>query len=358
MFYIAITFIISFVLSLIFIRFNLFCDFQEGVQKFHKRPTPRVGGLAIYFGLWSLAFVFFVFRKAFSWDYFFLLVSTLPVFMGGLMEDITKNVSPRWRLIAGFVSGVIAFFLVSAQVRRIDIPFIDYLLSSTWFSLLFSSFAFAGVSHAFNIIDGFNGLASGVAMIVFGAYAYVSFLHRDYFLLYVSLGVIFATLGFFLWNYPFGLIFLGDGGAYLLGFMAAVVGAMLVNRYQDISSWFPFLLVLYPVWETVFSMYRRKFLRKRSPFLPDALHFHSLVYKRLTKFFFGPNLEDFKRNSYTSSFLWIMEFLCFLPAVVFWNSTILLVLFSLLFVTFYTWLYFRIVKFKTPGIFKTDRDIY
>ncbi|WP_243694502.1 MraY family glycosyltransferase [Aquifex aeolicus] len=279
-------------------------------------------------------------------------MSAFPVFFSGLLEDITKKVSPKWRLLIGFISGILAFYLISAKVTRVDIPFVDSLLSIPLISLLFTAFALAGVSHAFNIIDGFNGLASGVAMLVFGAYAYVSFLHNDLFLVYLNLLLIAATLGFFLWNYPFGLIFLGDGGAYFLGFCAGAIGAILVNKYPDISPWFPMLLVIYPVWETLFSIYRRKFLKDYPPHMPDALHFHQLLYRRLLKFTLGSNIEPFKRNSYTSPFLWVMELICLVPAVLFWDNTPILMLFTFAFIVFYTWLYFRIVKFKTPKIFR------
>ena len=350
--YLIISFIVSFILCLIFIKLNVFHDSHEGVQKFHKRPTPRIGGLALYTGLLATGAAFWISGKSFAKEYLLLLLSAFPVFLAGILEDITKKVSPKWRLLAGFISGIMAFFLVSAQVRSVDIPFVDNLLSITAISLVFSAFAFAGVSHAFNIIDGFNGLLAGISILIFSAYAYVSFLHDDYFLLYVSLSLVFVTLGFFFWNYPFGLIFLGDGGAYLLGFMAAVVGTMLTQRHPDVSPWFPLLLVLYPVWETLFSIYRRKFLKDKNPFLPDALHLHSLIYKRLIKFLIGHEVKEFKKNSYTSPFLWFMEFICFIPAVLFWNNTYLLMFFVLTFITFYTWLYFRIVKFKALKIIK------
>jgi UDP-N-acetylmuramyl pentapeptide phosphotransferase/UDP-N-acetylglucosamine-1-phosphate transferase len=199
-----------------------------------------------------------------------------------------------------------------------------------------------------NIIDGFNGLASGVLMIIFLAYAYVSYLLGDFFLLYLSLTVTFALIGFFFWNFPFGYIFLGDGGAYLLGFLAGLLGVLVVEKYPEVSPWFPFLLLLYPIYETIFSIIRKKFMRDTSPFEPDPIHLHMLFYKRLIKPNVGNALPNFLTNSLTSPYLWFITFICVIPAVLFWNRTILLMLFSILFMLFYTWLYFRIVRFKTP----------
>lgn len=352
MLYLILAFFVSFFVCLFLIRLKLFADQPVGVQKFHKEPTPRAGGLGVFLGLWAVGVGFWIGKKDFAWEYFLFLFACLPVFFAGLLEDATKRVSPKWRLLAGFVSGFLAVWLLDASVKRVDLPFFDLLLSYSVFSVLFSVFAFAGVVHAFNIIDGFNGLLGGVSVLVFSAYAYVSFLHGDYFLLYLSLSFMFAVLGFLLWNYPFGFIFMGDGGAYLLGFGSAVLGALLVNRHPDVSPWFPMLLVAYPVWETLFSIYRKKFLRGSSPFEPDSVHFHMLVYKRLVKFLLGGGADKLKRNAYTSPFLWFMELLCFVPAVLFWRYTYLLMLFTFAFAVFYTWLYIRVVRFKTPRIFR------
>ena len=352
MLYLLVSFFISFFLCFLISKLNIAHDTYKGPQKFHQSPTPRIGGLAVYVSLIFVGLSFLIAGKPFTKHFVFFVLSAFPVFISGLLEDITKKVSPKWRLLGGFLSGIILYLLLKASVYRIDVPVLDSLLSLSIISVAFTAFAVAGVSHAFNIIDGFNGLSSGVAILVFGAYAYISFLHNDFFLLYISLVSLAATLGFFLWNYPFGYIFLGDGGAYLLGFIAAANGVLLVNRHPDVSPWFPFLLVLYPVWETLFSIYRRKFLKRYPPYMPDAAHFHQLFYKRITKNLLGKDLSKLERNYFTTPFIWVMEILCFVPAVMFWNNTLLLLFFSVCFIVFYTWLYFRIVKFRTPKILR------
>ena len=351
--YLLVSFLFSAIGNLLIIRFFCFqslCDTCEGVQKFHERPVPRIGGVAIYLSVLVVAGLFFLVKKPFSRDFLVLFLCALPLFLGGLAEDITKRISPFWRLVAGFLAGGLAFFFLSAKILRVDVPGFDALLKISWISLLFTSFAVAGVSHAFNIIDGFNGLASGVAMMVFGAYAYVAFLLQDHFLTYLGLVMLFATLGFFIWNYPFGFVFLGDCGAYLLGYVAAVGGVLLTTRHPEVSPWFPLLLVIYPVWETLFSIYRRKFLKGVSPGLPDAVHFHTLIFRRLIRLTFGIHSDSLGKSAFTSPYLWILELSCVTPAVVFWRKTFWLAFFCLGFAVFYTWLYFRIVRFRTPGI--------
>ena len=352
MIYLVVSFIISFLISLLLIRLNIFSDGIAGPQKFHQTPVPRAGGLAIFCSLLGSSTLFYLGGKGFANQYLMILISIVPVFLVGIIEDATSRVSPHLRLLGGMVSALLFVWIIGSSVTRVDLPFIDSLLGLKVISVVFTTFAIAGVSHAFNIIDGFNGLASGVAMIVFSGYAYVSFIHNDFFLLYLSLTCLSATLGFFLWNYPFGHIFLGDSGAYLIGYMSAVIGVLLVDKYPDVSPWFPFLLVLYPVWETLFSIYRRRFLKKYHPLLPDGVHFHQLFYRRVTRNLVGRDLAYLERNYFTTPFLWLMEIICFVPAVLLWNKTYLLMIASILFISFYTWLYFSIVRFKTPKIFK------
>lgn len=350
-------FFVSFVLNFIIIKLSAkhFLDFLDfansGVQKYHDEPTPRIGGFAIFVSILIGGGWLFINNANYTIEYIYFIISAIPVFLLGFLEDITKKISPKWRLLGGFISGVVAFYLLSASVNRIDILLIDDLLKISIISLLFTSFAVAGVSNAFNIIDGFNGLSTGTTMLIFGAYAYVSYLNNDYFLLNLSLISLFSILGFFVWNFPFGKIFLGDGGAYFLGFTAATIGILIVERHPEVSPWFPLLLVLYPVWETVFSIYRRRLLKGISPSLADATHLHSLIFKRLIRPKFNKDLKSSYRNSLTSPILWLMEVFCLIPAILFWNKTPILIMFSILFIAFYIWFYFRIVKFKTTSIF-------
>ncbi len=328
MHYFILVFLVSLILNALIwrsCRLRVFCDISEGVQKFHKGTIPRIGGCGLCLSLLISAFFLFLEKNPFSHNVLIIIFSAMPVFFSGLLEDITKKVSPFWRLSAGFASGAIAFFMLNARIQAVDLPIFDQMLEFKFLSLLFTCFAISGVSHAFNIIDGFNGLASGVAIMVFGAYAYVAFLVNDFFLQWFSLLMLFSVLGFFVLNYPFGLIFLGDSGAYLLGFVSALIGVLLVAHHPEVSPWFPFLLVIYPVWETIFSMYRRIILRGTSPGRPDAIHLHSLIYKRIQKKSVRTEKGKNNLNASTSKFLWCLELICLVPATLFYINTILLI---------------------------------
>jgi UDP-N-acetylmuramyl pentapeptide phosphotransferase/UDP-N-acetylglucosamine-1-phosphate transferase len=158
-----------------------------------------------------------------------------------------------------------------------------------------------------------------------------------------------ATVGFLVWNYPRGLIFAGDGGAYLWGVVISVASIQLVQRYSQVSPWFPILLLIYPVWETLFSIWR-KLMRGQSPGVADALHFHQLIYRRIVRGVFDDDeaRRMLMRNNRTSPYLWGFTVLTVIPAVLFWRNTPVLIFFTLLFVVSYVWAYVSIVRFKVP----------
>ena len=125
--------------------------------------------------------------------------------------------------------------------------------------------AFIGVTNSINIIDGFHGLASGVSLISLISFIILSAIYHDILILNLSLIMFFAILGFFVWNWPKGKIFLGDGGAYFIGFMFVIISILFVNRNPQISPWFPVCVLSYPIFEVLFSIYRRIFSRGYSP---------------------------------------------------------------------------------------------
>ncbi|MEO8248778.1 MAG: hypothetical protein ABI589_05355, partial [Burkholderiales bacterium] len=158
-----------------------------------------------------------------------------------------------------------------------------------------------------------------------------------------------ATGGFLVWNYPRGLIFAGDGGAYLWGVVIAMACITLVQRHAEVSPWFPVLLLIYPVWETLFSIYR-KASRGVSPGVADALHFHQLIFRRLVRRVLDEDEARMllMRNNRTSPYLWGFTLLTVAPAVLFWRNTTVLMLFTMLFVVTYTWIYISIIRFRVP----------
>jgi UDP-N-acetylmuramyl pentapeptide phosphotransferase/UDP-N-acetylglucosamine-1-phosphate transferase len=129
----------------------------------------------------------------------------------------------------------------------------------------------------------------------------------------------------------------------------AVASVSLVQRHDSVSPWFPMLLLIYPVWETMFSIYR-KVARGQSPGTADALHFHQLIFRRIVRVAFTDDeaRQLLARNNRTSPYLWMFAALSVVPAVLFWRNTLALMLCCALFVTTYVLAYLMIVRFKVP----------
>ena len=357
MFVLLCTFAVSTTLTLLLVRFakdwwRLSADHDlSGPQKFHAVPVPRVGGLGIVPGiLVSLALFGPAITPVDVRLAALLLLCAVPAFVAGLVEDLTKSVSPAHRLLATAVSAALAFGLVGAKLVHTSIPGVDWLVSIPAGSLLLTVFAVAGIANSVNIIDGFNGLASMCVAIMLAALAYVAFQVGDTLVATLALSGIGAVLGFFIWNFPGGLIFLGDGGAYFLGFFVAELSILLLVRNPTVSPIFPLLVCIYPVFETVFSIYRRRFLRAVPPSMPDGIHLHSLIHRRLIRWAVGNRSAKslIRRNSMTSPFLWLLCMLSVVPSVLFWNHTLALSVALAVFAVSYVVLYWRIVRFKAP----------
>lgn len=323
---------------------------MSGPQKFHATPVPRVGGVGIVVGLCASLGVLWVMRGGEMLLGVILLLCAAPAFLGGLAEDLTKRQSPRRRLFFTAVSAALAAWVLGAVIKRTDIPGVDWLVSFTVPAVLLTIFAVAGVANAVNIIDGFNGLAAMCVVMMLGSIAYVAFQARDPVIALCALAGLGAVMGFFIWNFPAGLIFLGDGGAYFLGFYVAELSILLLQRNPEVSPLCPLLMCIYPIFETVFSMYRRRVVRGRPMGMPDGVHLHSLIYRRLMRWAVGNRTAKVltKRNSMTAPYLWLLCMMSVVPAMFFWNNSLALGICIILFGATYVLLYARIVRFKAP----------
>lgn len=300
---------------------------MTAVQKFHKKPVPRVGGIGLMMGI--LAAIFVGFHDASNevsqegaHNLFKLLIAAMPALMIGVLEDITKTVSVKARLLATFTSALMSCWLLGAYLTRVDLWGFDTLLQVVPFAMVFTAFAVAGVANAINIIDGFNGLASCTSILILSALSFVAWQSGDALVAQLAIVGAAATIGFLLINYPTGRIFLGDGGAYLLGFWIAEIAVLIIIRNPEVNAWQVLSICSYPIIEVVFSMYRRKVVRKASVGDPDKLHLHSLIYRRMVCQFIPRNdAKPWIRNA-TVAFIVVAYLLPFTLAAVLFGKTI------------------------------------
>lgn len=311
----------------------------SGVQKIHQAPVPRVGGLGLAIGLIIGALVGFLMGGQTYPIVLQLLACAIPVFGAGFIEDLTKKVSVRARLYASFVSAAIAAWVLGAHLMRLDTPLLDSIVALTPLSVLFTCFAVGGMTHAINIIDGLNGLAAGCVTLMLAGLAAISWQVGDVLVMKLCLWGMAALVGFLLLNFPFGRIFLGDGGAYLAGFWLSECGILLLNRNPNVSTWAVLLCCLYPVWETLFSIYRRNVLNRVSSGRPDMIHMHHLIYKYMCSHHIRPFSPTWLKHGVTSSLIWAFMAICPVLAAMSYNDTSLLMVFTFGFVSCYQLVY-------------------
>jgi UDP-N-acetylmuramyl pentapeptide phosphotransferase/UDP-N-acetylglucosamine-1-phosphate transferase len=240
------------------------------VQSSHTGNPLRLGGIAIFAGLVAgiAAGVWYD-----SMVPVLLLVSAVPALLAGLWEDLGYGASAGRRLAAAFASAALATVLLGAWVSRANLPILDDIMIVAPLGLLLTTIISAGFCHATNLIDGMNGLA---AVFVTSAAAALALLahdadQSDLALAAAILGA--AMAGFFLLNWPFGTIFLGDAGSYGVGHVLIWIAILLAARAPDIAVPALVLILFWPFADTVHTVARR--LVSRSPvFEPDRMHLH------------------------------------------------------------------------------------
>lgn len=322
-------------------------DGLVGIQKNHNKPTPRIGGLSIFAGVLA---AYMVAQSELAELFSSLVLAGVPAFVFGLAEDVTKRVGVMVRLLATMASGVLGWCLTGVSLSSVDIPLVDSLLSFTMVSVAFTAFAVGGVANAVNIIDGFNGLASGFVVIAFIGFALVAAVVGDVNLAFACLAIAMAMLGFWLINWPWGHLFLGDGGSYFGGFALAWSAVMLIERNAGVSAFVPLLICIHPVTEVLFSIYRRR-MTQVNPGHPDRLHLHTLMMRRVVKPLLTrlypdePKMVDRLRNSITGLLLAIGTVPAVLVALFAIHSTQFAALSCLGFVLGYVSIYARLVRF-------------
>ena len=322
-------------------------DAVHGIQKFHKVPTPRIGGvgIALAYGL-----VWPVLPEPLQPIWAAIGIAAIPCFAAGIGEDLTRKVGVKWRLLATMGSGVIFALLTGYTMHKVYLPGVDWLLSFTVCALLFTGFAMGGVANAVNIIDGFNGLASGSLLIMLAAFAFVADRVGDG--LVFGLAILYGALvlGFFVVNFPLGKIFLGDGGAYFSGFLLAALGVLLPMRNPDeVSAWTAILICAYPVIETLASMRRKARRDGHSVGQPDRVHFHMLAHRRYARRIVRAPGPVHLRNPATSLVTWLMPLMTAVFAAISYDSVIGCAFFFFLTFFIYGQLY-RIMSLNAPNL--------
>jgi UDP-GlcNAc:undecaprenyl-phosphate GlcNAc-1-phosphate transferase len=320
-FYILIAFSLSLLIHYLVIelthRKGIFLDEHDKVQKVHLKPTPRIGGLGIF--LSSM----FMLNDALGG---YLILAAIPAFIAGFLEDYSGKISPEQRLAIMCLSPIMAFIMIPSSLLTnwgiIAAPAMLGMLASVVFIV--------ALVNGVNFTDGQNGLASGTVLISFLGLGTIAYLLHDTSLLYICMIMCAAVLSFLIYNFPNGKIFLGDGGAYLLGFMMATVSIIMIQQHRaTISPLILPALLVYPLWEVVFSTIRKVIFDKISPLKSDDFHLHQLLFRNRAK----------GRGYLPTILILPLQAISAIFVVLFMDNNIALTLIMLFFVALYTFTY-------------------
>ncbi len=297
-------------------------------------PTPRIGGVAILIALVAFGLVIPDTTGHHLW---LLLPSLVPVFFAGLAEDLGFHVSPRKRLLAAAISSLLAILLFKLWIPRADIPLIGALMAFTPFAIAITIFGGAGICNAFNLVDGVNGLSGLIAVVVAASLAAIAAQNGLFEVSAWCAVVIGAMLGFLVFNFPLGKIFLGDAGAYGIGHVLAWLAFLILNFIPDLTPWALLLIFFWPIADTMLAIFRRR-IAGRPADQPDRLHFHQLVMRALEISVLGRNARHIS-NPMTTVILAPMFTVPAIAGVLLWDkpaaAAISLVFFAGLFVAAY-----------------------
>ena len=264
-----------------------------------------------------------------------LTLSSLPIFLGGFGEDTGFEVSPKMRLLLSFFSAVIAGLLLNTWITRSGVPGLDWVLTITFCSILFTITLSGGICHAMNLIDGLNGLSLGLTLMMAASLAMISVQVGDAAMATLILAFAGSVAGIFAFNFPLGKLFLGDAGAYTIGHMLTWIAILLLNRNPEIAPLALFLIFFWPIADMLFSIVRR--VRNGKPIdEPDRMHFHQLVMRAI-------ELTIIRRKSVTNplaaTMIWPLAAVPICLAVTFFNANILAAISWILCFLVFVWTY-------------------
>lgn len=303
-------------------------------QSMHTQLTPRVGGIAI-FGALGLSVIL---APIVIWEaYAEFILATSLLFAVGLAEDLGFHMSPRRRMLAAIGASLLAIWLLGVWLPRTGIPHLDLVVEHWFVGIPITLLITASASNGFNLIDGVNGLSSLTAIVASLALSQIAAAADYVVMVHLAMMVAAGMFGFFLMNYPLGLIFLGDAGAYTIGFVLSWFGISLLLNAPDVSPWAILLTLYWPFADTTLAIYRRS-RRKLDISAPDRLHVHQMVMRALEICVLGRNRRHLA-NPLTT--LVLAPFVIAPPAtgVLLWNQNLdaflAVLVFGILFFTSY-----------------------
>lgn len=246
---------------------------KPNARRINKKPMPTMGGLGIFI--------------AFSFSNFFLLRSQFPtkqllalflaeliIVITGVIDDIYE-INPYQKLLGIILASLVVYYMAGIRLRSFTIPLIG-TFSLHWLSLPVTLLWIVAITNAINLLDGLDGLATGVSIIALTTSSITGFFFLPSVNTYIPvmmITLVAALLGFLPYNFHPASIFLGDTGALFIGFLISVFSLYGLKNATVISLVIPIFILGVPITDTVYAILRRM-LNKKSIFAADKHHLH------------------------------------------------------------------------------------
>jgi len=280
----------AFIMSLIFTRLAIFFCWKyslldhPGEHKRHKKPTPILGGTAVLLSFWLSLLVYHFFYAKGLWDITnsvpYIITGSLLIYLVGLIDDI-KPLSAWVKLAVQTLVGLI-LYNGGLSIDLISIPTYGSA-SLNGFSAIITIFWVIALSNAINLIDGLDGLATGVSTIALSTMVIIGILFKVESVVALSAALLGAILAFWIFNRFPARIFLGDSGSLLIGYFFAVISLVFpIKSFATAALFMPLVVLGVPLTEAITSFLRR-LMAGKNVMKADRRHiFHYLAYAGLT----------------------------------------------------------------------------
>jgi UDP-GlcNAc:undecaprenyl-phosphate/decaprenyl-phosphate GlcNAc-1-phosphate transferase len=247
-------------------------------RKEHVNRIPTLGGLALFVGFF-FSFVFWSAGLRMT-GFNSILAALIILFVVGIKDDLYPM--PAWKkLVAQILAALIV--VVQGDIRITNLyGLLDLHDLPYWVTVVFSTIVILAIMNGFNLIDGINGLAAGIGVIVLSTYSYWFYRMDDTVFVILCLTLVGALLAFLRYNFSTASIFMGDSGSLVLGYLISIISIRFIQEsrihepnifFSIAAAVYAFNLLIIPLFDTM-RVFAVRILKKRSPFTADRNHIH------------------------------------------------------------------------------------
>ncbi|MEE8589244.1 MAG: MraY family glycosyltransferase [Sulfurimonadaceae bacterium] len=268
-------FSIIFVVALILIKLIIINALKLGLvdvpneRSIHTRHHPRGAGIGIYL---AVALVDPWFNFSILIDHYMVFLAVLLVFIVGVLDD-HQDTSQNTKFFVMTFAALFVYF-DGIYVSTLGTLF-GFDMSLGWFALPFTVIAIVGFTNALNLIDGLDGLAGSISIVILSTLFIIGYDNGDDFMMMLSGSFIAGLLAFMVYNWNPASIFMGDSGSLVLGF---VIGLLVIKSASYVHPVSVLFIIAVPLLDTIIVMFRRM-RQGKSMFIADKTHLHHVLFK-------------------------------------------------------------------------------